>query len=567
MALSATTVFEVRPGAGSATNGGGFVPGSGGTDWSQQNAAQYSVADGVLNGTTTVTSATAAFGVDVVGNIAYVAGAWYQVISRTNATTIVVDRATGTATGQTIKIGGSLDLCATAEPLLTAGMTLWIKVGTQTITTTLALTAAGDSTNGPIFWRGYDAARGDHTGNSPLITTATNSVDVLEASQNYRTFDNLELKSTAGTPGNGFVASKTVTTEFIVLSNFKISGCLNGIIADNGPTYFSIRQLWVTNSEITGCTLDGMSLSEVTTVNGCYIHGNSGYGIRVPNWTTAGYAFFSVPISVKNTVVYSNSLGGIYVTYASGTNLLGYLLDIQHCAIVSNTNDGIKHASTIGKLAMLSLDDNIIYGNTGWGVHVTNTAAMIVLNRNNAYGSNTSGARNNLAVGTNDVTLTADPFVAKAANDFTLNNTAGGGAACRGAGFPGTIPGLAAAGSADVGAMQHADPAATGGNVFLCPRRIVVMSPIRAPRRASLVIPAAPVTVPLLIPGRRHPYPVYVPARRNRAVPAPPVVTLLRTPPRQITRQQFLRRNAANSLFAQSVVQQTVLVTSPRKVR
>ena len=64
MALSANTVLEVRNG-GSDTNGGGFVTGAAGTDWSQQDAAQYSVTDGVTAGTTTITSATANFGTDV----------------------------------------------------------------------------------------------------------------------------------------------------------------------------------------------------------------------------------------------------------------------------------------------------------------------------------------------------------------------------------------------------------------------------------------------------------------------------------------------------------------------
>ena len=41
MALSANTVFEVEY-AGADSNGGGFVTGSGGTDYSQQSAAQGS---------------------------------------------------------------------------------------------------------------------------------------------------------------------------------------------------------------------------------------------------------------------------------------------------------------------------------------------------------------------------------------------------------------------------------------------------------------------------------------------------------------------------------------------
>jgi hypothetical protein len=41
MALSSATVLEVRT-TGVDTNGGGFVTGATGTDFSQQNAAQYS---------------------------------------------------------------------------------------------------------------------------------------------------------------------------------------------------------------------------------------------------------------------------------------------------------------------------------------------------------------------------------------------------------------------------------------------------------------------------------------------------------------------------------------------
>jgi len=57
------------------------------------------------------------------------------------------------------------------------------------------------------------------------------------------------------------------------------------------------------------------------------------------------------------------------------------------------------------------------------------------INANNAYGSNTNGARNGIPVGTNDVTLTANPFNNAGSGDFSLNGTAGGGAACKGAGF------------------------------------------------------------------------------------------------------------------------------------
>ena len=59
--------------------------------------------------------------------------------------------------------------------------------------------------------------------------------------------------------------------------------------------------------------------------------------------------------------------------------------------------------------------------------------------------------------------LTGDPFVDAANGNFQLNNTAGAGAACRAAGFPGTVPGLSAVGYADIGVYQHQDPAGGGG--------------------------------------------------------------------------------------------------------
>lgn len=66
-----------------------------------------------------------------------------------------------------------------------------------------------------------------------------------------------------------------------------------------------------------------------------------------------------------------------------------------------------------------------------------------------------------------DVILTADPFVSKSTNDFRLNTTAGGGAACRGHGVPTSWPGNSLTTSApDMGAAQHAD---TPGAGYLIP--------------------------------------------------------------------------------------------------
>lgn len=101
MALASTIGWEIRT-SGVNTNGGGFKAGASGTDWTQQDSAQYAVTDAVTDGTTTITSASANFGTDVVGNVLYIQGGtgaiaagWYEIITRASSTTITVDRSTG----------------------------------------------------------------------------------------------------------------------------------------------------------------------------------------------------------------------------------------------------------------------------------------------------------------------------------------------------------------------------------------------------------------------------------------------------------------------------------------
>src|SRR5215471_17621800 len=101
MAISAAAVFCVLNGSplgsGVDTNGGGFVAGASGTDYSCQPAAQVAVTDLVANGTFTITSATANFNATHVGSLIYLsggsgslAGTRRGISSVTNATTAVL---------------------------------------------------------------------------------------------------------------------------------------------------------------------------------------------------------------------------------------------------------------------------------------------------------------------------------------------------------------------------------------------------------------------------------------------------------------------------------------------
>src|SRR5687767_10192193 len=103
MALSNATVIEVRS-TGATTNGGGFVTGASGVDYSQQDAAQYALSDGVTDGSAVILTASAA--TDMIGNLVYVAGgsgtitpAWYQITAASAGVSITVDRTTGLTAG------------------------------------------------------------------------------------------------------------------------------------------------------------------------------------------------------------------------------------------------------------------------------------------------------------------------------------------------------------------------------------------------------------------------------------------------------------------------------------
>jgi hypothetical protein len=106
-----------------------------------------------------------------------------------------------------------------------------------------------------------------------------------------------------------------------------------------------------------------------------------------------------------------------------------------------------------------------------------------------------------------------------------------------------------------------------GTNVFCSPRRITVQNPGRPQRRPAAVIVQAPVVTVLRTPPRT----AFRPTTPRRAIPAavlaaPPVIVPLRVPVRQLARQQSIRRNAGSALFS-SVTNNTVLISSPRKVR
>jgi hypothetical protein len=419
MARANSTVYEVRT-TGSPTNGGGFVPGASGTDRSQQDSPQYAVADAVANGTTTVTSATANFGTDVVGNIAYIGGDWYQILARTNTTTITVDRTIAAATGLTLNIGGALSDVAVACSLLGgSGGIVYVKAGTYTISSSTASVAGGrisiPSGNGTAQNRliGYQATRGDY-GTAPVLQATASMAGnaIVTVGGTDARVENICADGNSQTTTDGIAGSGGGNTHAYFC---EAKRCRNGFNALRGTAY-QCSSHHNTNHGFNGAG-GGQSF------NYCEAYENGGDGWNID----------ATAPSVSQCLSYRNTGRGFSLTNGSSPF-------IQNSTAAYNGGDGIYFNNAATTLVVN--DPCVSYGNGGYDLrfNASNSGRW----PNWAVGQRTTaGGITGNAAGTfeNLITLTASPFTnavgtAGGASDFSLNNTTGGGASIRAATYP-----------------------------------------------------------------------------------------------------------------------------------
>lgn len=452
MALNAAIVWEVRT-TGADTNGGGFKTGATGTDWSQQNAAQYAVTDGVTAGTTTITSITANFGTDVVGNVIYVAGGtgsvaagWYEIISRTNSTTIVVDRSTGltAGTGVTLNIGGALASPGQASALGVDGNKYYIKAGTYTITSATPNIAGGCfkpqlGGNGTFLYiEGYQTTRGD-LGTKPvlILNTGVSTATIVDlTTSTYGRCLNLEVDGHSEATSRGF----SFGGSFVYLARCLARNCTNSGIHGANAT-----------AEVVHCRATGCSTQEA-------FHGESA-GIRfrycqADTNTTKGFG--GTAYTAEWCLSFANS----------GASSDGFYTSVRavvvNCSTYGNGRSGF-HSGTGNVHAWTNC---IAEGNAGYGFDSDGAAGTNPRLINCAGYNNTSGNYSTTTYPTslieNFLALSASPYTNAGVADFSLNNTVGGGASVRAAAYPGAFPGGTTTSYADIGAVQHADPASSG---------------------------------------------------------------------------------------------------------
>lgn len=468
-ALPQGLAWEVRTG-GSDANGGAFDTGlsstcTGGTDRSQQDAAFVAFNGTTITATTVAAGATIVItgytvvATDVCNVLQISAGTNFTVgiysISSVNAgaNTWTLDRNATTAAGAAMvgNMGGGFLTIAKAVANWNGSGTdkIWIKTGTYTVTTAIQPVTNNDSGLNMSWVQGYGTVHGD-TGTA-TITSSTNSINLwnINAGLRYCNFVNLNLTHTAGTRGDCFRASTTLYE--ITFINVSMDGCQIGINADGSTG--DIYNLTFDAGEVKNTVAAGISGRCGVAIRNSYIHNNGTSGVTTPGCTNG------IVHELRNNVFYLNGAHGFFFT--NGTNLEQTIIEGND--FVSNVTDGVRLSSAASM--NLILRNNVFYANGGYGIN--QTAGTITLsptiNGKNSYGANVTNPRNQVAAGTGDVTLTADPFVNKASNNFALNATVGGGAALKALGFPGVIPN-AGTGFLDIGVLQSQASTSTGSN-------------------------------------------------------------------------------------------------------
>lgn len=445
MALSTSSVWEVRT-AGDDTNGGGFVTGAAGTDYSQQDVKNSggndsSTTDAVANGTSTITSATASFQTTIVGNIIHLSGGsaplaagWYQVTARASTTSITVDRNVAAGTGITMNIGGALASLGMVGSFLVSLNVVHIKTGTYLITSATPNVSGGCFSSGLTFHiEGYQATRGD-LGTKPLLQASGISTFTIIVGTGIGASITANLRM----DGAGLTASRGTSTHSLIyrcdFENFTNSACSNpgsGRAIECSGTGCSTATVFL-NMACTSCVAYNNTITGFNTTNAASSHVNC--------------------ISANNTGATSDGF------VSSGSSSLSKFVG---CVSYGNGRDGFRIGSTLGA----SCINCIAESNVGSGFLISSAGGVVFVNCaafDNATDFNVGANRPSKNV--NPIIGTGSFFTNAAAGDFSLNSTAGGGADLRAASSPGIYPLGLTTSYLDIGVAQHQDSGGGGSS-------------------------------------------------------------------------------------------------------
>lgn len=401
-AVSQATVWEVRD-TGASTNGGGFVTGATGVNYSTQDACQYSLTGLTTSGAGSVVL-TALAATDMVGNIwhqntgtNFTVG-FFEVTSVVAGVSVTLSTnqagaavATGVGASGTACIGGAYkfgtSVDGTFAPGVAAGNTIWVK-GSFTLNTSLAFT---DSTaTKQSFITGYGSARGDvpQGTNRPTINTAGTSNDL----GSFAVISNIIFTGTA--------TAMLTSDGTSIWQNIKST---NTSTSTNRSALSASAADMIINSEFVSQAGRALTFAGDAFIVGCYIHdsptcinsGSTGDDVLISHNILAGCGTAAIALIGANTSI----------TLIDGNTIYG-----------TERKDGTGITVTTGNAATKTIN-NILYGlATGISATTANTANFSNWN----YFNNITTPRTNWSTGAQDGT-SAPGF----GNVTTVSGTAG----------------------------------------------------------------------------------------------------------------------------------------------
>lgn len=422
MALPSNVVWRMHSTANADNNGGGFVPGGSGTDYTQQDTPQISVTDAVTNGTTTVTSATANFPTDIVNNLVNIVeggnNVWYHITARNSATSITVDRNTvGSGSGRTLKAGGAnkIDQGGIAfQGFLLPGHIVDAK-GSFTHIVNEPTIASSGSSDDPIIFRGFGTTPGDSgrctfspgagTLNGLVVSGSNIVLRNVIVDMTGRSFTGLLISGNKNIAYNCIGKRGTGDKIKCTGEGGQLIGCFGDGNSENGRPIYVTGANWTLSHCVArraannaGISIDTSGTAH-TWVTNCISYENNDEGLVIFFNATGGY-------TCRNNILWDNNRDNF--RFGSNTD------SIKNCEFSGN----ILGKATTYEINHPWSDISALKGSIEW-------AKMMM--RQNAFYLTGTAKYNNISAGSNDITLTADPFVDSANGNFALNATAGGG--------------------------------------------------------------------------------------------------------------------------------------------
>lgn len=266
------------------------------------------------------------------------------------------------------------------------------------LTGVISLAVSGDTTSGRCKLVGISG--------TPFITCATNAGNIIQLpGTDYWDFVNIGFSHTHTNRGFAIQNATSQSTDI------RIIDCVFDGVSVPLATGSSWTRVLLKGCEIKNCTHTTTALlnmaGAIVDVIGCSIHNNAN------PWVLQTASAAAVTYTFKDNLVYDNVGGGVAQT---GTSPAAFNFKVLGNTFIGNGGPLVSYANTtLAAGAVCILQNNLVYGNRGYGVSVasiSNTALqklLFPLNRHNAWGQNSSGAYLNIPAGTNDKTLTDIP--------------------------------------------------------------------------------------------------------------------------------------------------------------